>query len=91
MRIPNMKLMNIFLLMIMLLIPLTSYAVERTDIVILNNGDRVTGEIKSLEAGLLELKTDTMGTIRIEWRFISELISDKNQSVEVTDGRRWLG
>ncbi len=86
-----MKLMNIFLLMIMLLIPLTSYAVERTDIVILNNGDRVTGEIKSLEAGLLELKTDTMGTIRIEWRFISELISDKNQSVEVTDGRRWLG
>jgi len=86
-----MKLMNIFLLLMMLFIPLTSYAVERTDIVILNNGDRVTGEIKSLEAGLLELKTDTMGTIHIEWRFISELISDKRQSVEVTDGRRWLG
>ena len=86
-----MKLMNIFLLMILLLGSLTSYAIERTDIVILKNGDRVTGEIKSLEAGLLELKTDTMGVIRIEWRFISELVSDKNQSVEVADGRRWLG
>jgi len=86
-----MKLIKTFLLMILLFSSLTSYAIERTDIVILNNGDRVTGEIKTLEAGLLELKTDTMGTVHIEWQYISELVSDKNQSVEVTDGRRWLG
>jgi hypothetical protein len=86
-----MKLTSTFLLIILSLGSLQAHATERTDIVILSNGDRVTGEIKSLEAGLLKVKTDTMGTVNIEWRFISELISDKTQSVEVTDGRRWLG
>ena len=86
-----MKLTNTFLLIILLLGSLSSYASEKTDIIILNNGDRVTGEINNLEAGLLELKTDTMGTIHIEWRFISVLISNRNLSVESTDGRRWLG
>jgi hypothetical protein len=63
----------------------------KTDIVILNNGDRVTGEIKKLEAGLLEFKTDTMGTVNIEWRFISEIISDTSHALEITDGARVLG
>ena len=79
------------LFVILLLGSITCYAGSKTDIVILKNGDRVTGEIKSLEAGLLELKTDTMGTVHIEWRFISELISDKTLSVEDTKGNRWLG
>ena len=43
---------------------------QKTDIVILENGDRITGEIKRLEAGLLNFSTDTMGTVNIEWRFI---------------------
>ncbi|NOR19910.1 MAG: DUF481 domain-containing protein [Xanthomonadales bacterium] len=86
-----MKLRNIFLLIFLMLVSLTSYANEKTDIVILKNGDRITGEVKSLEAGLLQLKTDTMGTVNIEWRFISELISGATQRVESTDGRRWLG
>jgi hypothetical protein len=63
----------------------------KTDVVILHNGDRITGEVKSLEAGLLEFKTDTMGTVNIEWRFISEIISDKSQSIEIKDGTRILG
>lgn len=86
-----MKLMNTFVLIVFLLGSLSLYANEKTDIMILKNGDRVTGEVKNLEAGLLELKTDTMGTVHIEWRFISELISDKTLSVESTDGSRWLG
>lgn len=86
-----MKLICIFLFPVFLFCSFASFAGEKTDIVILKNGDRVTGEIKSLEAGLLQLKTDTMGIIYIEWRFISELISEANQSVESADGRRWLG
>lgn len=86
-----MKLIYVFLLNIFLLTSLTSYAGEKTDIVVLKNGDRITGEVKNLEAGLLEFKTDFMGTVHIEWRFISELISDKNLAVESTDGTRWLG
>jgi len=86
-----MKLIRIFLLPVFLLCSFASFADEKTDIVILKNGDRVTGEIKSLEAGLLQVKTDTMGMIYIEWRFISELISEKTQAVETADGGRWLG
>jgi len=86
-----MKSMNAFLLIVFLLVTSTSYAAEKTDIVIMKNGDRVTGEIRKLEAGILELKTDTMGIVNIEWRFISVLISKTQQSVETSDGRRWLG
>lgn len=86
-----MKLMRSLLLVVLLFASLTAYAVEKTDIVILKNGDRITGEVKNLEAGILELKTDTMGTVHIEWRFISELITKRRLSVESTDGSRWLG
>jgi hypothetical protein len=86
-----MKLIRIFLLPVFLFCSPASFADDKTDIVILKNGDRVTGEIKSLEAGLLQVKTDTMGMIYIEWRFISELISEKTQAVETADGGRWLG
>lgn len=86
-----MKLTNTFVLIIFLLSSLSSYAGEKTDIVIFKNGDRITGEVKTLEAGLLELKTDTMGTVHIEWRFISVLVSDKTLAVESKDGSHWLG
>lgn len=64
---------------------------QKTDVVILENGDRITGEIKRLEAGLLSFSTDTMGTVNIEWRFIQRIISDKTQSMEMTDGTRLIG
>ena len=40
---------------------------DKTDVVILKNGDHVSGEIKSLERGKLSLSTDSMGTVKIEW------------------------
>ena len=39
----------------------------RTDVVTLPNGDRITGEVVSLERGRLEFKTDDAGTLEIEW------------------------
>jgi hypothetical protein len=85
-----MKHSTIILMTLMFLMSGVAKA-AKTDIIILKNGDRVTGEIKTLEAGLLEFKTDTMGTVGIEWRFISEIISSKSQSVETTNGQRLLG
>ncbi|MBT8047339.1 MAG: DUF481 domain-containing protein [Xanthomonadales bacterium] len=63
----------------------------KTDVVFLNNGDRVTGEVKSLERGMLEFKTDHMGTVLIEWEDIEEIISQTGQSVELTNGQRFYG
>ena len=47
----------------------------RTDILILDNGDRVTGEILSLQRGKLSYKTDNLGTLSVEWTHVAELRS----------------
>ncbi len=64
---------------------------ERTDIVVLANGDKVTGEIRSLLRGKLEFATDSMGTVFIEWDDIRAVISDTGHSVELANGQRFFG
>ena len=78
------------LLAIMLALPTPACAV-RTDIVILNNDDRITGDIKSLERGMLKLKTDAADNILIQWEDIKRLISTASFEVESTTGRRYYG
>lgn len=64
---------------------------EKTDVVRLKNGDRVTGEVKSLDRGILEFSTDHMGTVYIEWSDIQEIVSATGQAVELTNGQRFYG
>jgi hypothetical protein len=85
-----MKAYALVLGLIFSLAPVLAHA-QKTDVVFLQNGDRITGEIKRLEAGLLEFSTDSMGTINIEWRFILDITSDKDHSIEIQGGKRILG
>ncbi len=64
---------------------------EKTDIVFLKNGDRITGEVKSLARGKLQLSTDNMGTLSIEWESVLQITSSTGQSVELTNGQRFYG
>jgi len=64
---------------------------EKTDIVVLKNGDKITGEVKGLERGKLEFSTDSMGTVSIEWEDIEAVISTTGQAVELTNGQRFYG
>jgi hypothetical protein len=64
---------------------------EKTDIVVLKNGDKITGEVKSLGRGKLEFSTDSMGTVSIEWEDIEAVISATGQAVELTNGQRFYG
>ncbi len=48
---------------------------DKTDVVILKNGDHVTGEIKSLDRGKMTLSTDSMGTVQIEWEDVARVTS----------------
>jgi hypothetical protein len=66
-------------------------ALGDTDVVVFDNGDRLTGEIKSLERGKLRFKTEATDTISIEWDNVAFLSSDQNIQVETYDGRRYLG
>jgi hypothetical protein len=64
---------------------------DKTDVIVLKNGDRVTGEIAQLEYGLLALETDNMGTINIEWNAIASIDSQYTFEVQVVGGLRHSG
>jgi hypothetical protein len=63
----------------------------RTDVVVMTNGDRVTGEIERLFQGLLRLKTDHAGTIEFEWPSVESVESRNSFEVFLDDGRRLYG
>ena len=56
------------LLVLIALLPLSAaVAAPKTDVVVFQNGDRLTGEVKGLDRGRLSFDTDATGTIAIEW------------------------
>ncbi len=57
----------------------------------MGNGDRITGEVKKLDRGQLEFKTDDIGTIYFEWDKIVSLEAGGQFDVGMSDGRRFLG
>ncbi len=75
----------------MLLSCLSPLHAQKTDLVTLENGDKITGEVKSLDRGKLEYSTDDMGTLNIEWDHIARLISRHFFEVEVSSGRHYFG
>ncbi len=66
-------------------------AAPKTDIVFFKNGDKLTGEIRSLSRGRLNLNTDATGTIAIEWDKISGIVSDQHIQLETASGIRYFG
>ena len=64
---------------------------QKTDTVVMLNGDVVTVEVKKLERGRLEAKTDGMGTLLIEWDDIEHLASPARYEVRTQDGGRYVG
>lgn len=66
-------------------------AAPKTDIVELINGDRLTGEIKTLGQGLLTLKTDAMDTVYVKWENVRALRTEQYLEVELRSGQRHFG
>ena len=64
---------------------------QKTDTVVMNNGDRITVEIKKLERGRLEASTDGMGTLLIEWDDIDHLSNPARFEVRTQTGERYVG
>ena len=67
------------------------YARDKTDIVMLRNGDRLTGDIVSLEFGILTLKTDNMSTLSIEWPAVRSVTSKFGFTIERRNGSKYHG
>ena len=64
---------------------------QKTDIVALKNGDRITGEVKELKFGKLEYSTDDVGTIFIEWDKVIFLKSKSTYELETEAGDKYFG
>lgn len=65
---------------------------DKTDVIILNNGDRLTGEIKSLSSGVLYVSLDYVdGTIAVGWSKVVELKSTQLFLVRTAKGDAHTG
>ncbi len=64
---------------------------ERTDVVVLDNGDHLTGEVKELKQGRLKFKTDAMGPIYVEWDHIVSISSKQYLEFELETGQKFYG
>jgi len=70
---------------------LPASAREKTDVVILKNGDHITCEIKSLERGMLSVGTDAMGTVEIKWQDVERVTSIFQFRVQDAQGHLYVG
>jgi hypothetical protein len=70
------------LLTVAFLLAANSALAQRTDELVLYNGNTITGEVKSLQQGKLKFKTDHAGTIYLEWDFINSVTSTNFFEVE---------
>lgn len=64
---------------------------QKTDKILLDNNDWITGEIKKLDYAKLSLKTDAAGTIQIKWDRIFQIKSDKFYEISLGRGAKYYG
>ena len=81
---------NCIIFLLLTILPAVSIA-AKTDTVLLVNGNAITGEIKSLDFGVLKYSTDSMGTVSIDWEDIVSITTKQTLQVEVTNGTFYFG
>jgi hypothetical protein len=75
----------------LLLLAALPASAQKTDVVKLVNGDTLTCEIKLLDRGRLQVSTDHLGTVHIEWDKIVSITASRVFRVETSGGLRLLG
>lgn len=79
------------LALVSLLLATDARARAKTDLVFIGKADRLTGEIKQMDRGILTLSTDNIGTVHIEWEDVDSLNSVYQFRVEDQFGRKYFG
>lgn len=68
------------------------FAQESSDVIVMKNGDRFTGEIKGLSAGVLSVKLKYVdGTIAVQWSQVARLESNRLFLVKTESGLVYTG
>src|SRR6516162_1354391 len=80
----------VVLSMILFVLPLE--AREKTDVLVMNNGDRMTCAIKGLDEGVLYVDFDYIdGTASVDWSKVAHLESKQLFLVKTEDGSVYEG
>ncbi len=77
-------------LLVLLAAPPAALA-ARIDVIVLRNGDRVTGEVIQMRQGKLQLKTDDAGTLSIEWDKITAVTTAAQYDITLSNGTQLYG
>jgi hypothetical protein len=86
-----MKLRAVLLLSLILLAE-TVFARERTDVIVMQNGDRLTGEIRGLSSGILYINMQyILGTSAMDWSRVERVVSQQLFLVTTQDGSVYTG
>jgi hypothetical protein len=80
------------LLLSVILLAGTLYARDKTDVMVMKNGDRVTCAVKGLEGGVLFVELDYVnGTVSVDWSKVARLESKQLFYVKTQDGSVYKG
>jgi putative salt-induced outer membrane protein YdiY len=92
-RILSSPLASRILLLSLLAVFLCSPAeAKRKDVVVMNNGDHFTGEVKRLQNGLLFVETDYVsGNIGLDWNQVESVQSTATYRIVLNNGKRLEG
>jgi hypothetical protein len=75
-----------------LLFSLPLFAQESKDVIVMKNGDRITGEIKGLSAGVLSVRVRYIdGRIAVQWSQVAHLESNRLYLVQTESGAVYTG
>ena len=77
--------------MLMLIFSYSFLSAQKTDTVILINGNIITGEIKKFKYGIMDYKMDGLGTATIEVDRISSMMTDKIFEIRMKNGFIYFG
>ena len=76
------------IVLLLFLLVSTAVAKDVDDVVVLKNGDRLTGEIKGLQRGELRVKSDYMAeAVRLDWSRVERLESKSTFMIWLVDGK----
>jgi hypothetical protein len=79
------------LLVVVSALTISAAAYAQGDVALFKNGDRLTGEIKSLDRGRVSFDNPTTGVIKLEWDDIDQLFSTTTFEVMLESGERIYG
>jgi hypothetical protein len=86
--------MNIQSVILSCLLLLTTpvFARKSTDVIVMKNGDHLTGEIKGLNTGVLYMSMEyILGTTSVQWSKVERLESKQLFLVKTEDGSVYTG